>query len=209
MKRFLSMTPVIMVVIILQNFTRQGNNHFSANEELWTGNIIYRQITYDTVYGTHACGWQRDTSWGEWRMEATIINNSGTAKSSSNGRRRGSSADTCVNTSGTGAIKDTIYASGQAPTELMLSIDDDAKEYGFTVDIPTCTGKKISDRYANGAFDQRIIDDMSEGDSQILVERYKLGKDRNVLSGRIEKHEHPQKGVEHVQIWEWNLKRSK
>jgi hypothetical protein len=209
MKKNLSIAPVVLIVVLLQNFTGPKQTHSSTNEDMWTGNIIFRQITYDTVYGTHVCGWQTDTSWGEWRMQASIINNIGTAKSSSNGRRHGTSADTCVNVNGTGAIKDTIYASGQAPTELELSIDDEAKEYGFTVDIPACTGKKISDRYANGKFDQRIIDDMSEGDSQILVERYKLGKDRNTLSGRIEKHDHPQKGVEFVQIWEWNLKRAK
>jgi hypothetical protein len=209
MRKFLSAVPVIFIVMIIQQLPGVKKVGLPSTEEMWSGNILYRQITYDTIYGTHACGWQADTSWGEWRMQASIINNKGTASSSSNGHRHGTAADTCINVNGTGAIIDTIYANGQAPTELVLSIDDDAKEYGFTVDIPACIGKKISDRYANGAFDQRIIDDMSEGDSQIMVERYKLGKDRNILTGRIEKHDHPQKGVEHVQIWEWNLKKTK
>jgi len=208
MKKVLSLAPVIVILMIAEHFTGIKKIRSSTKEEMWTGSIIYRQINYDTVYGTYACGWQADTSWGEWRMEASIINNNGTAKSSSNGRRYGIAVNTCeVNRNG--AIRDTIYANGQAATELMLSIDDETKEYGFTVDIPACTGKKISDRYTNGAFDQRIIDDMSEGDSQIMIERYKLGKDRNILSGRIEKHEYPQKGIQQILIWEWNLKRSK
>ena len=208
MKKVLSLAPVIVIVMIVENFTGIRKVHSSTQEDIWTGKIIYTQINYDTSYGTYACGWQADTIWGEWRMEASIIKNQGTAKSSSNGRRHGIAVNTCeVNRNG--AIIDTFYANGQAPTELVLSIDDDTKEYGFTVDIPACTGKKISDRYANGAFDQRIIDEMSEGDSQIMVERYKIGKDKNILSGRIEKHEYPQKGIHHVLIWEWNLKRSR
>jgi hypothetical protein len=208
MIKVLPLMPVIVIVMCIQNFSGIKNLESSTQEEMWTGNILYRQINYDTSYGTYACGWQADTSWGEWRMEARIINNIGTAKSSSNGRRHGIAVNTCeINRNG--SIRDTIYATGQAPTELILSIDEETKEYGFTVDIPPCTGKKISDRYANGAFDQRIITEMSEGDSQIMVERYKLGKDRNILSGRIEKHEYPKKGIQHVLIWEWNLKRSK
>jgi hypothetical protein len=208
MKKGLSLMPVIVIFMSIENFTVISKIHSSIQEEMWTGKIIYRQINYDTSYGTYACGWQTDTSWGEWRMEASIINNMGIAKSSSHGRRHGISVNTCEGNRN-GAIRDTIYAYGEAPTELMLSIDDETKEYGFTVDIPACTGKKISDTYLNDAFDQRIVTDMSEGDSQIMVESYKLGKDKNILSGRIEKHEYPQKGIEHILIWEWNLKRSK
>jgi hypothetical protein len=208
MIKVLSLMPVIIILMSIENINSTKKTQSSTQEEMWTGNIIYRQINYDTSYGTHACGWQADTIWGEWRMEASVINNMGTAKSSSNGRRHGIAVNTCeVNRNG--AIRDTFYATGQAPAELVLSIDDETKEYGFTVDIPACTGKKISDRYANGAFDQRIITDLSEGDSQIMIESYKLGKDRNILSGRIERHEYPQKGIEHVLIWEWNLKRSR
>ena len=207
MRKFLSTTPFILIILIMQEHTDSKTFRLSANEDMWSGNIIYRQITYDTVYGTYACGWQRDTSWGEWKMEANIVNNKGTAKSTSMGGRRGSAADSCDKT--TGGIKITMNATGQAPTLLDLSIYDEAKEYGFTVDIPPCTGKKISNIYINGNLEQTIVDDFGEGDSQILIERYKLGKDRNILTGRIEKHEHPQKGVEHVQIWEWSLKKSK
>ena len=206
MKKILSIIPVIVIVMIVQNLTGQQTT-LSANEDMWTGNILYRQITYDTIHGTYACGWQADTIWGEWRMEANIINSKGTAKSSSTGGRRGASENTCDKS--IGAIRVTMNASGQAPTQLDLSIDDELKEYGFTVDIPTCTGKKISNIYLNGNLTDKIVDDFSEGDSQILVERYKLGKDRNTLIGRIEKNDYPQKGVRHVLIWEWNLKKSK
>ena len=204
MNKILSIAPVILIIMLNRDFNKTKRDF--TTEDMWSGNIIYRQITYDTIYGTYACGWQRDTSWGEWRMEANIVNNKGTAKSSSKGGQHGTSENTCEKH--TGAIKVTMNASGQAPTLLDLGIDDEAKEYGFTVDIPPCSGKKNSEIYLDGNLAQRIVDDFGEGDSQILVERYKLGKDRNILSGRIEKHDHPQKGVKHVQIWEWSLKRS-
>ena len=204
MKKILSIAPVVVIVMIVQNLTGQQRTT-SANDDMWTGGIVYRQMTYDTIYGTYACGWQADTSWGEWRMEANIINSKGTGKSTSTGGRHGTSENTCDKT--TGAIRVTMNARGQAPTQLDLSIDDELKEYGFTVDIPTCTGKKISNIYLNGNLEEKIVDDFSEGESQILVERYKLGKDRNILTGRIEKNDYPQKGVRHVLIWEWNLKR--
>jgi len=207
MKKYTSILSFSVMLLLALTAFKQKKNKFHS-EDKWAGNILFRQIIYDTVYGTHVCGWQRDTSWSEWRMQAAIINNKGTTKSSSTGSRRGTSADTCVNVNGTGAIKDTFYANGQAPTELVLSIDEEGKEYDFTVDIPACTGKKISKRWSNGTL-EIINDDFSEGDSQILVERYKLGKDRNTLIGRIDKHDHPQKGVEWVQIWEWNLKKIK
>jgi len=207
MKKILSATPIFLVMVIMQNSLGTKKVPLPTTEDMWSGNILYRQITYDTIYGTYACGWQADTNWGEWRMEANIIKNTGTAKSSSTGGKHGTSANTCENR--TGAIKVSMNASGQAPTQLDLSIDDETKEYGFTVDIPVCTGRKISEIYLNGALEQRIVDDFGEGDSQILIERYKLSRDRNILIGRIEKHEHPQKGVEHVLIWEWNLKKVK
>lgn len=207
MRKFLSTAPFILIIMIMQEHTDSITFRLAANEDMWSGNIIYRQITYDTVYGTYACGWQRDTSWGEWRMEANIVNNKGTARSSSTGGRHGTSENTCDKT--TGAIRVTMNASGQAPTQLDLSIDDEFKDYGFAVDIPTCTGKKISNIYLNGNSEEKIVDDFSEGESQILIERYKLGKDRNILIGRIEKNDFPQKGVRHVLIWEWNLKKTK
>jgi hypothetical protein len=106
-----------------------------------------------------------------------------------------------------GAIRDTSYAFGTAPTELELDID--GQEYGFTVDIPACSGKHISKRYRNFALDATIIDDVSQGESQIRVERQKVGSNPNVLSGMIELHDRHQKGADFVQIWKWNLKRSK
>jgi hypothetical protein len=196
MKKYLFITALVIAFFLTQSNTKQ---------DLWSGNITFSQIIFDTVLGTHYCGWENDTSWSEWRMEASIINDKGTAKSSSNGRKRGSGYDSCMLAHG--AIRDTSYAFGTAPTELELDID--GQEYGFTVDIPACSGKHISKRYRNFALDATIIDDVSQGESQIRVERQKVGSNPNVLSGMIELHDRHQKGADFVQIWKWNLKRSK
>ena len=194
---------IIMSLLTLSN--TKPKNILSAHDDLWSGNITFSQIIYDTVHGTHYCGWENDTSWSEWRMEANIINNKGTAKSSSNGWKRGSGYDSCMVVYG--AIRDTTYAIGSAPTELDLGID--GQEFDFTIDIPACTGKHISKRYRNYALDATIVDDFSEGESQIRVERQKVGNNPNVLTGIIELHDRHQQGADFVQIWKWNLKRSK
>jgi hypothetical protein len=203
MKKFLSAVPIVLI-LLFQNFS--GKQKFILHsEELWTGTITFSQITYDTVRGTHYCGWDNDTSWSEWRMEANIINNKGSAKSNLFGWKRGSGYDTCMGA--WGAIRDTTYAIGNATTELDLGID--GKEYGFTVDIPACTGTKISKRYRNFKLEDTIVDDVSEGDSQIHVDRQKVGTNPNILSGTIELRDKSRPGYQFVQIWKWNLKKIK
>lgn len=179
---------------------------YSTYDDLWTGNISFSQITYDTVHGVHYCGWENDTSWSNWSMEASIINNNGTAKSSFNSYKRGNGYDTCMAASG--AIKDTAYATGQAATELELGIDKEAKEYGFTVDIPSCTGKHKRKTYKNGILDENSTEDTGEDQSQIRVDNQKLGSNPNILSGRIELHDRKE-GHDFIQIWKWNLKKVK
>src|SRR5438552_2161900 len=130
MKKIL-FVPVALISISFYNIPGKKNNVLF--EDRWTGTIIFRQITYDTIYGTHTCGWQTDTSWSEWRMQANIRNNNeGIAISSLNGRSHGYAEDTCKNVNGTGANKDTLYANGQSPTYLDIGIDYETKEYGFT-----------------------------------------------------------------------------
>ena len=73
MKKFLATAPFLLIIMIMQKHTDSKTARLFANEDMWSGNIIYRQITYDTTSGTFACGWQADTNWGEWRMEANII----------------------------------------------------------------------------------------------------------------------------------------
>jgi len=204
MKKYLFVFSLIIVFFLTQSNTNQKIIAV-ANEDLWSGNINFSQITYDTVQGTHYCGWENDTSWSEWRMEAGIINNSGTAKSSSNSWKQGSGYDSCMKVYG--AIRDTGYATGNAPTELELDID--GQEYGFTVDIPACSGKHITKTYRNFVLDETIVEDAGQAESQIRVERQKIGSNPNVLSGIIELHDKHQKGADFVQIWKWNLKKVK
>jgi hypothetical protein len=202
MKRYLITITLIIVFFLSQSNTKQTLR--TASDNLWSGNITFSQIIYDTVHGTHYCGWDNDTSWSEWRMEASVTNNKATTKSSLNGWRRGGGYDTCM--AAWGAIRDTTFANGNSSAELDLDIYQN--EYGFTVDIPSCTGKTISKRYRNFALTNTIEDEASEGDSQIQVERQKVGSNSNVLSGKIELHDR-QQGRDFVQIWKWNLKKVK
>ncbi len=203
MKKHLFIGTLIIVFFLTQSSMKQTLR--SVNDDLWRGNITFSQITYDTVQGTHYCGWNNDTSWNEWRMEANIINNKGSAKSNLYGWKRGSGYDTCMGA--WGAIRDTTYAIGNATTELDLGID--GQEYDFTVDIPACTGKNISKRYRNFKLEDTIVDDVSEGDSQIRVERQKVGTNPNILSGTIELHDRSRSGYQFVQIWKWHLTKTK
>jgi hypothetical protein len=137
-------------------------------------------------------------------MEANVINNIATTKSSLNGWRRGGGYDTCM--AAWGAIRDTTFANGNASAELELDIYQG--EYGLTVNIPACTGKTISKRYRNFVLTDTIEEEVSETDSQIQVERQKVGSNPNVLSGKIELHDR-QEGRDFVQIWKWDLTRTK
>jgi hypothetical protein len=203
MRNYLFIALLIVASLLIQSNTKP-KILYSTYDDHWSGNISFSQIIYDTVHGTHYCGWDNDTSWSEWRMEASVINNSATTKSSLNGWRRGAGYDTCM--AAWGAIKDTTFAEGNASAELELDIYQG--EYGFTVDIPSCAGKTISKRYRNFVLTNTIVDDTSEGDSQILVEKQKVGSNPNVLSGKIELHDR-QQGRDFIQIWKWNLKKVK
>src|SRR6266496_2909746 len=126
MKKYLFIGLLITVFFLAQSNTKP-KILYSTYNDLWSGNISFSQITYDTVYGTHYCGWDNDTTWSEWRMEASVTNNKATTKSSLNGWRRGGGYDTCM--AAWGAIRDTTFANGNLYAELELDIYQD--EYGF------------------------------------------------------------------------------
>lgn len=178
---------------------------YPVPDSLWSGNISFSQIIYDTVLGTHYCGWNNDTSWSEWWMEANVINNKGTTKSSLNGWKRGGGYDTCM--AAWGAIRDTTFANGNASAELELDVYQG--EYGFTIDIPSCTGQTISKRYRNFVLTNTIVDDAGEGESQIRVEGQKVAGNPNVLSGTIVYDTLQAPRSRFIQIWKWNLKKVK
>ena len=203
MKKNFHLLALIIIFFLTQSNRKEKD--LRSIDALWSGKMTFLQITYDTIRGTHYCGWESDTLWSEWRMEASIINNKGTAKSSLNGWKHGKGYDTCMQA--WGAIIDTTFATGTASTELDIGID--GKEYGFTVDIPSCIGKTISKRYRNFQLTDTIVDDASEGDSQIRVEGQKIGKDPTTLSGIIELRDTSRAGYQFVQIWKWNLKKMK
>jgi len=205
MKNYLYILILFGVFCLFQSNSRMGKNINTDSNDLWNGKISFSQIIFDTVYGTHYCGWNNDTSWSEWHMEASIINNKGTTKSSLNGWKRGGGYDTCM--AALGAIRDTTFAVGNAFAELELDIYQG--EYGFTIDIPACSGKTISKRYRNFVLTDTIVDDVSEGDSQILVEKQKVGSNPNVLSGSIVYDTLQAPHSRFIQIWKWNLKKVK
>src|SRR5690242_7522251 len=95
MKKYLLTTPLIIIFFWAQNTTKPII-YRSADDNLWSGKISFSQIIYDTVHGIHYCGWENDTSWSEWRMEASINNNKGIAKSSFNGWKHGNGYDSCM-----------------------------------------------------------------------------------------------------------------
>lgn len=194
------------VFFLIQSHT--GNKKlWTQADELWSGEISFVQATFDTINGTNACGWEKDTAWSEWRMEATIVNNKGTARSRTAHTLRGAGYNNCEKASG--AIIDTCYGTGQDQTELDLGIDEGTKEYGFTVNIPPCTGMGLKISFRNGIADTPIPSPCGQSDSQISVDKQKLGTNRNVLSGTIVYDTLQAPGSRFVQIWKWRLVRKK
>jgi hypothetical protein len=198
--------PLACIFYLVQSHTTHKKNS-QADDGLWSGEISFVQATFDTVHGTHYCGWENDTSWSEWRMEADIVNNKGTARSSTSHRLRGSGYDSCVNARG--MIRDSCNGTGQDQTELDLGIDEGTKEYGFTVNIPPCTGMGIKISYRNGIAGTPMPSPCGQSDSQIFVDKQKMGTNRNILSGTIVYDTLQAPGSRFMQIWKWRLVRKK
>lgn len=130
----------------------------------------------------------REITRSEWRMEANIKNDTGTAIHSS--------------------ITESIYGDHSfcktvAKTELELGIDEESGEYSINVPVPGCYGT-VTDRY--GKTDSMGVTD----ETAIVIERQKLGKNPDMLAGQIKTVDGPDlNGSTTVTIYEWNLKKAK
>ena len=181
-KRILLLLLISFAFITSGFIFKNKKNH--RVEDKWSGTVSLVIVRIDSGKAedfSHKADWYEKNVW---RMEADIINNSGMARSIIKGNRWGKSIDKLppyVSSSAT----DTTFGRGEDSTELLLGIIKEDNEYGFSVDIPATLGFKIRHSIVDGVIQPIIREDLSEAETQILIERQQLGSNPDILTGKI------------------------
>ena len=124
----------------------------------------------------------------DWWMIAIIKNNFGTALDS--------------------AIIETIEgdkwrcATGDT-TELELGLEEEKGIYGITVHVPGCYG------YGINKYGERLNGYGLTDETAIVINKQRLGSNRDVLFGNLVQTEHAADGTQTVTTYTWNLKKTK
>jgi hypothetical protein len=172
-------TPVLLFIaglFILTGFKKQNRDR-KIPEAKWSGTVSF----FEKKSGG-------EIAFYEWRMEATITNDTGTAVHTMK----------FSNTQG-----DNSYCRTAGKTELEVGVDEDAGEYGITVWVPGCYGRTY---YHYGKIDSFTVTD----ETGIMINKQRLGANHNALSGRTRDVAGPDpSGCTTITIYEWDVKKTK
>ena len=170
--------PLLFIALpFLSSSTRTLKKTNTKSESKWSGTVSYFE---------KKSGGEIDLS--DWRMEATITNDTGTAVHTYKFRNK---------------LGDESYCRAMAKTELDLGIDEDAGIYEISVPVPGCHGIAT---YHYGGTDSFGVTD----ETGIMINKQRLGTNHNVLSGRIRDIDGPDPaGCTTITTYEWNLRKTK
>ena len=124
----------------------------------------------------------------DWWMIATIKNN------------RGIAIDSAIIETTEG---DKWRCATGDTTELELGIEEAEGIYGITVRIPGCYGYGIN-KYGERQNGYGLTDETA-----IVINKQRLGSNRDSLFGNLVQTEHAADGTQTVTTYTWNLKKSK
>ncbi|MGZ8558090.1 MAG: hypothetical protein ACXWWC_07155 [Chitinophagaceae bacterium] len=182
MKKYKILLPLFITLFFLATGFIQKNNHRipwknkTADEDTWSGTVSY----FNKITGPKII-------LSEWKMDATINNNTVTATNEFN----------FANTLG-----DVAECKGRDTTvQEVISIDYEEKEYYIDVQIPPCRGTATTSGVTEpyGATDE----------TGIVVSKQKLKTTPDIISDSLILRDGPDGGGNRgVTIYKWNLVRS-
>ena len=151
LKNYFALLPVIPFLFSANNIMQRNNGHRYDGDN-WSGKVSF----FEKKTGG-------EIAISEWKMEATIVNNKGTAIHSMK-------------------LKSTIHGDvidcrSEAETEVEVDIDDEAGKYGITVPVPGCEG--VSDQTAI------VISDQILGSNRNTLSGTLVLEDDNPAGGTI------------------------
>ena len=120
----------------------------------------------------------------EWRMDATLTNDTGRA----------------VHFSNVTSMHGWSRCRTTAKTELELGIDDETNTYSISVNVPGCYGTQV---YKGISSDYAVSDETA-----IVINNRPMGANRNTLSGRLTETHTTEFGST-TTTYEWNLTKSR
>lgn len=172
MKKYHFFLLLLIPSLFIQSTTK--NNIHSENEEgIWTGTVGF--IEKQTG---------NNIEISEWKMEATITNNKGTARHSFQFKDKNGATSVCKN---------------QEETELSVGIDFETKKYSIEVPMPGCYGET----YSGG----KSSDFAKTDETAISINDQPL-KDPNLLEGTInEESGVDENGNSRITIYKWRLEK--
>ena len=180
MKKYKILLPLFVALFFLATGFIQKNSpgipwkNKTADEGTWSGTVSY----FNKITGTKII-------LSEWKMDATINNNTVNATNEYN----------FANTLG-----DVAECKGRDTTvQEVISIDYEEKEYYIDVQIPPCRGTATTSGVTEpyGASDE----------TGIVIPKQRLGDNPNVISGTLVLNEPDATGGLSVTTYKWNLVR--
>src|SRR5688572_17633440 len=162
---------LILFMSFLFLSSKQKRDTSNSGETKWSGTVSF--IEKRTGPGIII---------SEWRMDATITNDTGTATNKKK-------TETIVG--------DKSECDGQDKSELDVGIDLEAKTYAISVSIPDCNGRTITAGGSEYEFVQ---------DGAIFINDQRFGTNYNVLSGNLTLIDSFANGSKVVTTYTWNLR---
>src|SRR6185503_8190822 len=171
MKKYKILWVLFIPFLFIQSSTINSID-LTGDDDIWTGTVTFLE---------KQTGKEIVTS--EWKMEAKIVNNKGTAVHSFHFKSQDGSVTDCKN---------------EEETELSVGIDEEEKKYSIEVPMPGCYGKQT----AGGT-----TSDFAKTDETAITINDQPLKDPNVLSGTItERSGNEESG--NVTTYTWHLVRT-
>lgn len=146
---------------------------FQEDEGIWTGTVTFleKQTGKETVIS-------------EWKMEAKIVNNKGTAVHSFHFKALNGSVSDCKN---------------EEATELSVGIDEEEKKYSIEAPMPGCYGKQTAG--------SNTTDFAKTDETAISINDQPL-KDLNLLEGTISERSGGNENESSTTTYTWRLVRT-
>ena len=175
MKNCKLILPLFIAPFFLSSSIKQNKKTNTIDEEKWSGTVSF----YEKRTGP-------EIVISEWRMDATITDNTGTASNKKKSETTPGDKGEC---------------NGQGKSELDVGIDLETKTYSISASIPDCNGLTITAAGREYEFVQ---------DGSIFITDQPLGNNRNVLSGNLILKDGPfANGAMTETIYSWHLTNSK
>ena len=157
--------------VFLSSAVKQSKKPTKAIKGKWSGKVSF----YETLTGGSVTY--------EWRMDATITNDTGTVIHSFNSLSKEGCTEDC---------------STGGPTELELDIDMETKEYGIRVPVQSCSGTSLCKGYT-----RKFV---HTDETAILIEGQPV-KSENSVSGTTTET-YSAKGSTTITKYSWSLKKN-